>query len=327
MKKQFLKILLSVGVLAFAASMSAFSCKVTGGGLNINGGSGNTSVDSNISLEITGVDAALTKVSDNTNIKLKASAFPSVNAVPRTLNFEGVLNQAEARRKKAFDVAIKGATGGLLLTVKGNVTSIISTSTTTKAPVSRIPNDATGNDGLYAVVSATVAQLIPAGLSFFGVFANKNAPTSTTQTTANVAPFAFTSTTDATNGIQPVLWCVATIPGITAAATATSTLEGGHKASCYVASLGGTPSFADATARNAWFNATGNFKRKIRVRFFGIQTDKKAITKIGLPAFSDAMVVTEFNDGLDLLDMSGLVGSNNSGSLTVEIEVVNDANF
>lgn len=322
--KQLFKILVAMSLVAFAASTMAVSCGKTpdaGGGNNNNSGGGNAV---KATIEITDVATDLVKITDGTNIKLKVGAFPINSFADYNQDFDRITNAAADRRKKAFDVEMKGATGGLLFAVKGNIPSIVSARMITPAPVATIPAGAAGDDGLHAVVTAAAAGYVPAGLNFFGVFANKTAPANTAEVAADVDPFAFSLGADSIQDSHPVFWCVATIPGITAAATASSTLEGGQKASCYVSSRGDR--FFNIASAD-WFGEPQPFKRKIKVRFFGIQTDKKPITEIGLPATDDAAKVAAFNNGLNAFDMAGLVTENNDDTTAVEIEVVKDADF
>lgn len=326
--KQFLRMLLAACIIAFAVLITAVSCGKTpdaGGGNNNSGGG----VDPNAgpgSIVITNINANLVKVSQETNILLKLSGWSGNDIGGGTANHFGNLvdSMPATSKKKAFEFINDKAKEGLVLVGKGNANNPVDI--TTLAVATFAGNAASDDDGIHVVPAATATANRLAGLNFFSVFANTNNPTSTAAAAANVEPFAFSVVTTTIFPSQPIFYCVATAPGITAAVVATDKLVGAHKADCFVTSRN---VFTSGTKRTRWFGAADPFKREIQVAVSAIRTDGKTIGDLMLGA-NAAAKLANFNDGINAIEMAGLLAASGHGMPPFKkfnIKVVNDADF
>lgn len=315
------------------------------GGNGGNGGSGDGSgggtpaPDLGADIKITVSDANLAKIKDGTNILLKLSAWPTAVA-DSDVHFGEIITRGSANtRKKAFEIVNKKATEGLLLVVRGNIAGPNDAKTRGigafdgRTTLRAFNGTAADDLGIRAISTATANGNVPAGLSYISIFASKLIPTADPTDNADpapdAAPFAFTSIPTGFWPAQPIFYCIATAPALTATVAATDKLVGAHKADCYVTSVGA--SFgnvaADAARRTQWFTAADPFKREIKVAIVALKTDGKTIADL-MPGANDNAKVENLKDGIDANEMRAISAVNGDPPFKkINIKIVNDADF
>lgn len=315
------------------------------GGNGGNGGSGDGSgggtpaPDLGVDIKITVSDANLAKIKDGTNILLKLSAWPT-GVANSDVHFGEIITRGSATtRKKAFEIVNERATEGLLLVGKGNVAGANDVTTLAigafdaRTTIRAFTGTASDDDGIRVISTATGSGNVPAGLSYISIFANQLIPTADPNDDADPAPdaepFAFTSIPTGFWPAQPIFYCIATAPALTATVAATDKLTGAHKADCYVTSVGasfGNVNF-DAARRTQWFNAADPFKREIKVAIAAIKTDGKSIADL-MPGADDNAKVDNFKDGINKNEMKAISDANGFIPFKkINIKIVNDADF
>ena len=332
--KHILKMFAVVGIVLLTASITALSCNKgdksnnnnnnnsggnggTGGGLCSTNANAATTLNDKIVVTVTDAGKSVVTICPDGTIKMLASKFPTtVAAADATDSMQPVIGHTDkTTRIEVFTVKFKDATAGMMFAVSGNKTK--ASDITTHATSQSIPADYRSEDGVFIVGSAALGSL-PYAFNIVSVFAKIAAPANAAEAAANVEPFAFTASTTAGKGTQPLLWCVASFPRD----NKTTKLTGGQEAKCYIASRGAS-ALGTATTATDWLSQTGNFKKAIKVSFAGIRTDDTTLDNIGLGG-SEGVIATGLSGAQVGTIVTTVGGADRFALSTYTIEIISD---
>lgn len=355
--KQLLKILLAVGVIAFAVSMTAGSCGKTpdaGGGNNNNNannsGGGNSGGDGNGgdgngggtpkptpppdgTITIGNFSAAAkltTQVANNDRVIVDSSQFPATRNIIGSGEYEAhVINNFIniASFVRVFDLTVTGggatgaATGGMMIVDIGSRTKFEDIAMTTA------PSTATGagTGVVYNKIEAAPGTGIKnTGLNIFGIFSDPTPPTSNDP---NTAPFAFSISRTRAADAHPIFLCRSAISTITTTTpAATVALTGGQTANCYVGARG---DWFTGTVAADWFTtvaASTTMKKRFYFTVAAMRTDSKPLSEV-FKSLTGANKVTALMDGLTKAEMAAIRDDNSTAFKKIMVEVATAADF
>ena len=328
--KHILRMFAVVGIVLLTALMAAGSCDKKNGGNKDNGVAGTATIN------VTDVKTTVAKLSDGTNIKLKASAFPASVSIAGSDAGLKLIMETPADIAEAFSLEVDGATGGLVVLVDSSITSADKLSVTADG----FQGQDTSKKGAFADGSAGSpadgsSALTKKGMKIYSALVDK----------ATYFPES--------NSTQPVIGCVANatdvpqfeapnsnsdatgIGDLTAENSKTtvkevdlakellkSTLKGGHKAVCYVASIG-----VSLRARAGdWL--TNSTKKSIEVYAIGVKTDGLKLSEI-INGTDDAKDLAILAGGFTAAEMKEILKNSKLavGAKKLTISVVSDSDF
>lgn len=329
MRKQILKSILAIGIIAFAVSITAVSCGKTAGGGNNNSGGGNSGGGDGGSGGCTGIcpttnltlsaSKNYVKVSDNTvtinAAGLAGDIIPYSDADPANRGFYDIEAAAGGNIKSLFDIAypgaINGTSAGLYFVNRAHVTK---DTITMPAATTTCPSHETDEALLAASAAGGMCRFHnnPGGDRF--VFVSYLGAVFNNTDTANHARGTIVCATD--------LAKTSSSGGPREVVSDTTIFNGDFRVLCQIAMVNsglGTGVEID----DAW---VGDSDSTTEVEFYAIGID---VTGKTIPKWSDASGynLAEFRKAHDNAAFKKLLQNNPWGELRFKVKIVKSTDF